>query len=79
MPLAIAGGAEQIVIVSDPFHITRALRYVPRQFPDLGIPVVGPAAERPLAYAWLKPVLLADLSVRGARDLLVHRRPHRHG
>jgi uncharacterized SAM-binding protein YcdF (DUF218 family) len=79
VPLAVAGGAEQIVIASDPFHITRARRYVVRQFPELEIPVAGPGGEPPLAYAWLKPVLLADLSVRGARDVLRRRRGPRPG
>ena len=61
VPLAIAGGAEQIVLVSDPFHVTRARRYLARQFPDLAPAVAAAVRDRPLRHAWIKPILLADL------------------
>ena len=77
VPLATAGGAEQIVIVSDSFHVTRAAHYVRRQFPDLYATLARPDADPPLAYAWLKPALLADLCARIGRDVLQHRRARR--
>ena len=37
IPLAEAGGAEQFVFASQPWHAARARRYLRRQRPDLSI------------------------------------------
>ncbi len=73
VPLAIAGGAEQIIIVSDPFHVTRARGFLVRQFPELASIVAGAAPRRAFHHAWLHPALLIDF-LAGLTIDAVHRR-----
>jgi uncharacterized SAM-binding protein YcdF (DUF218 family) len=54
LPLAEAGGAEQIAIASDPMHVDKARRYVAVQRPDLAVRVVRAADYRVLERWWLK-------------------------
>lgn len=68
VPLAEAGGAELIAIVSDPFHVERARRYLVRQRPDLAERIVRADGVRPFAHPWLSPILLVDFVRKSLRE-----------